>query len=131
MRHHHNWLHSPFRIVVMAIAMGAVVFYELARAYYRPFVYSHGINDLHVADTLGNSLGTVATVFAFASVFGCDFSRGLFVLRSAVISVIVYELLHPLLGKQIDPYDIVATFVAGAVSEMVFRWLGRRLSKDP
>lgn len=125
-----EWLHSRLRVAAMVVGMGAVVFCELARSHYRPYIYSHRIYDFHIADTLGNSLGTIATVFALASIFGRSFAQGIFVLRAATISVVVYELLHPLLGKQIDPWDIVATLAAGAVSEIMFRWLHRRLTKS-
>lgn len=44
--------------------------------------------------------------------------------------MVVYELLHPLLGKRIGPWDIIATMIAGTISEIVFRSLHRRLSKN-
>lgn len=121
-----QWLHSPMRITAVFIASGAVVLYQVARAYYRPYVYSHGIYDFHVADTLGNSLGTMATVFVFASLFGTDFRRGVSALRAGTVCIIIYELLHPLLGKPIDPWDLIATLITGAASELIFRALFHR-----
>ena len=122
------WRGSRLRVAAMLLALTAGIGYELARAYYRPYIYARGINDFHLADTLGNSLGTIATVLAFASLLGRDGARGIFVLRSALIGVLVYELLHPLLGKPVDPWDIGATLVAGAAAEQIYRWLGRRLA---
>jgi hypothetical protein len=109
----------------LLIGIGAVVIYELARAYYRPFVYSHGINDFHIADTLGNSLGTVAAVFVFASFLGRDQATHVFLIRTVTISTVVYELAHPLLGKPIDPWDILATVAAGLFSEGLHRLIHR------
>ncbi|NUN70948.1 MAG: hypothetical protein HUU02_14705, partial [Bacteroidetes bacterium] len=95
------WMQSKRRMIAMAIGLAAVLVYEAARAYYRPYIYAHGINDFHIADTLGNSLGTVATAFFFVSLLGTTELKGLFFLRVSVISVTVYELGHPLLGKPV------------------------------
>lgn len=122
-----NWLHSKRRIINMIVGVSAVLLYEVARAYYRPFVYAHAINDFHVADTLGNSLGTIATVFVFTSLLGRQSTHDYFLLRTTTMGVLVYELAHPLLGKPIDLWDVVATLVAGGACEGVYRLLhGRR-----
>src|SRR4030095_1663318 len=106
-------LTSKRRILNLLIGLGVVAVYELARAYYRPYVYLQGINDFHIADTLGDSLGTVATVFVCVSLLGRDRAQDHFLIRTVTISVLVYEMAHPLLGKSIDPLDIVATVLAG------------------
>ena len=121
-----NWLSSKRRIINLAIGLGTVLLYEAARAYYRPYVYSQGINDFHFADTLGNSLGTVATVFVFVSLLGRDLAQDYFVIRTVTISVVVYELAHPLLGKPIDLWDMVATALAGIFCEVLYRLFHER-----
>jgi len=121
-----EWLRSTRRMTLLAIGLAAVGIYEAARAWYRPFVYSQGLSDFHVADTLGNSLGTIATVLVFASIFGRSHIQTLFVLRAAAIAVAVYELLHPLLGKPIDSFDLLATVLAGLLCQGVYRWVYRR-----
>src|SRR5687767_2744706 len=87
-----DWLLSKRRIINMLIGLSAVMIYEVARAYYRPFIYSNAVNDFHIADTLGNSLGTVATVFVFASLLGRNSKQDHFLIRVLVISVLAYEL---------------------------------------
>ena len=116
-----NWLRSKRRMIHLGIGLGAVVIYELTRAYYRPFIYSNGINDFHIADTLGNSLGTIATVFVFLSVLVRTIADERFLLRAVPISVFVYELAHPLLGKPIDVWDLIATAVAGFFCEVIYK----------
>ncbi len=111
------------RLVNLAVGLGAVVAYELARAYYRPFIYAQGLNDFHLADTLGNSLGTLATVFVFVAVLGRGGWHDYFILRCVALAVAVYELAHPLLGKPIDGWDLVATALAGVVCEGAYRLL--------
>ena len=85
-----EWLRSVRRMTLLAIGLCAVGIYEAARAWYRPLVYSQGLSDFHVADTLGNSLGTIATVLVFASIFGRSHKQTLFVLRAAAIAVAVF-----------------------------------------
>jgi hypothetical protein len=116
-----DWLHSKRRIMNLLIGLGAVTVYEIARAYYRPYIYSQGIDDFHIADTLGNSLGTVATIFVFVSLLGRDRAWDYFLIRTVTISILVYEVAHPILGKPIDPWDILATVLAGAFSEVLYR----------
>jgi hypothetical protein len=118
-----EWFHSKRRMINMAIGLGAVLLCEAARAYYRPFIYLNEINDFHIADTLGNSLGTVGTVFVFVSLLGRTKTQDIFLIRTVVISVLVYELAHPLLGKPIDPWDMAATVLTGFVCEGLHRLL--------
>ena len=58
------------RLVRLAVGLAALALTELARTYYRPFVRTRGLSDFHLADTLGNSLGTVTTVLILLAVFG-------------------------------------------------------------
>jgi hypothetical protein len=120
-----HWLKSKRRMINLFIGLSAVLIYEVARAYYRPFIYTNRINDFHVADTLGNSLGTIATIFVFVSLLGIDRANDIFLIRTVTIAVFVYELAHPLLGKSIDPFDIIATVIAGIFSEILYRLIHR------
>ena len=126
-----HWLHSKRRIINMIVGISAVLLYETARAYYRPFIYSSAINDFHIADTLGNSLGTVATVFVFTSLFGRQSAQDYFLIRTVTISVLLYEAAHPLLGKPIDAWDMVATMSAGLFCEVFYRLLHRSPQSIP
>src|SRR5688572_19150391 len=121
-----DWLHSKRRIMNLVIGISAVLLYEFARAYYRPYIYARQINDFHIADTLGNSLGTVATVFVFASLLGRDRAQDYFLIRTVTISVLLYEVAHPVLGKPIDPWDILATVLAGVFCEILHRLIHKQ-----
>lgn len=121
-----SWVYTKRRVINMAIGITAVLLCEVARAYYRPFIYSNEINDFHIADTLGNSLGTVGTVFVFLSLLGRSNAQDHFLMRTTVISVLVYEVAHPLLGKPIDPWDLIATMIAGFFCEGLYRVIHER-----
>ena len=121
-----DWRYSKQRMLNLLIGVSALVIYEVARVTYRPYIYSRGINDFHIADTLGNSLGTVATIFVFVSLLGRDRAQDYFLIRTVTISVLVYEVAHPLLGKPIDLWDIIATVLASIFSEILYRLVHER-----
>ena len=125
-----EWARSRSRVLAMVVGLVAVALCELGRAFYRPYIYSNHIRDFHVADTLGNSFGTVATIFVFVSIFGRTFEQGLVTLRTAALSVVVFELAHPLLGKVIDPWDLFATLISAALCEAGYRCLSSERTRE-
>ena len=117
-----NWKLTRERIINLSVGFAAVLIYEfIARPIYRPYVYRNHINDFHLADTIGNSLGTIATVFVLIGIIGQGRAQHFFLIKTIVISVALYELAHPLLGKPIDPWDIVATLVTGGCCLLLYR----------
>lgn len=121
-----NWKFTKPKAIYLAIGMAALLFYEfVARPYYRPYIYTNNINDFHIADTIGNSLGTIATVFGFLFLLGGEKRRDLFLIKTVAISLVVYEVAHPLLGKPIDPWDMVATLLTGVFCFMLHRLVPR------
>lgn len=66
-----NWRFSKNRAIFLVIGLSALLFLEfVARPIYRPFIYSRNIFDFHIADTLGNSLGTIAGIFIIITFLG-------------------------------------------------------------
>lgn len=121
-----TWRFTRARRIDLVIFSTAIILYEfVARPYYRPYIYSNGINDFHLADTIGNTLGTVATVFFFLFVFGKDRKTDAFIINTVTIAVSLYELGHPLLGKPIDPWDFGATIVSGGICHLIYRSINR------
>ena len=118
------WRLTKYKIINLAIGICALLIYEfVGRPYYRPYIYSHKIYDFHIADTLGNSLGTIATIFILVSILSSGVANGNFLIKIITLSVVLYEIVQPLLGKVIDIWDIVATFLAGILSSLLFNYL--------
>ena len=111
------------RVVNLVVGVSALLLTEAARQYYRPFIYARAINDFHIADTLGNSLGTVTTVFVMLAVFGRDRAFDYGVILSVTIGLVLYEAAQPLMGRPIDPWDMVATVLAGGFCVALYRML--------
>lgn len=110
-----NWKFTRKRALHLTIGITAMLVYEFfARPVYRPYIYKNQMNDFHIADTIGNSLGTIATIFVLIGFIGQGRAQHLFLIKTITLSVALYEIAHPLLGKSIDPWDIAATILTGA-----------------
>ena len=121
-----NWRLTRYKVINLIIGFAALLFLEfVARAYYRPYIYSNNIFDFHIADTLGNSLGTIAGVFILVGILTSDRRQGLSMVVIVTIAFVVYEIGHPLLGKPIDIWDVIATVITGAVSYFVVGRIGK------
>lgn len=126
-----QWRLTRERVIFFAIGLSAVVLYEfLARPVYRPYIYRNHINDFHLADTIGNTLGTVATIFGLLGFFGQTRPHHLFLIKTITLSVAVYEVAHPLLGKPLDPWDVAATLLTGWLCLMLYKLI-IPAGKDP
>ncbi len=123
-----EWKLTRYKLINFSIGMTALVIYEfIGRPLYRPYIYEHHIFDLHIADTLGNTLGTAATVFILISLLTSEKVKGMVLVKIVPFSVALYEIAHPLLGKPIDGWDIAASLMTGAICYAIFHVLfGRR-----
>jgi hypothetical protein len=120
------WRFSKDRAIFLTIGLSTLLFLEfIARRIYRPYIYSQDIFDFHIADTLGNSLGTIAGIFIIITFLGRDKSQYLFLIKTITISFVFYEIFQPLLGKPIDPWDILATILTGGFCFLTFQLLFR------
>ncbi|MBK9932553.1 MAG: hypothetical protein IPP61_15620 [Cytophagaceae bacterium] len=119
-----GWRFTRERIINLTIGLTSILILEfVARPIYRPYIYRNNINDFHLADTLGNTLGTIATIFVFIGLIGQGRAQQLSLIKTLTISVALYEIAHPLLGKTIDPWDIVATFLTGGLCLILYKFI--------
>jgi hypothetical protein len=128
-----KWKLTKERIINLTIGVTAILMYEfIARPVYRPYIYRNNIDDFHLADTIGNSLGTVAAVFVIIGFIGQGRTQHIFLIKLITISVTLYEIAHPLLGKPIDPWDIVATILTGGLCLIFYKLIhSASFDKDP
>ena len=112
---------TKYKVINFAIGISALLIYEfVGRPIYRPYIYNNKINDFHIADTLGNTFGTLPTIFFLIAFLSNDPVKGNYLIKIGTLSVVVFELAHPLLGKPIDIWDIIATVITGFISYFVF-----------
>ncbi|MDI9363349.1 MAG: hypothetical protein QM541_00255 [Flavobacterium sp.] len=127
-----NWKLTTYKAINFAIGISALLIYEfVGRPIYRPYIYKNKINDFHIADTLGNTFGTLPTIFFLIAILSNETTKGNYLLKLGTFSVVVFELAHPLLGKPIDIWDIIATILTGFVSHIIYNNLfkNRQLKK--
>ena len=116
-----NWKFSKYKLINFLIGISALLIYEFAgRPYYRPWVYANSINDFHIADTLGNSLGAIAAIFIPVALLTNGPTHGRPLIKLLVISIIIYEIAQPVFGKPIDLWDIAASILTGLLSYGLF-----------
>lgn len=119
-----TWRFTTYKMLNMGVGLLALLLYEfVGRPIYRPFIYRHQYHDFHIADTLGNTLGTMATIFFLIGVLSHEQKHGNFLIKMGTLGVLVFELAHPLLGKPIDVWDLVATLVSGFISYGIYHTL--------
>ncbi len=125
-----NWKLTRYKAINFALGISALLIYEfIGRRVYRPYIYSNKINDFHIADTLGNTFGTLPTIFFLIAILSNDTIKGNYLLKLGTFSVIVFELAHPLLGKPIDIWDIIATIITGFISYLIYNSIFKAAAK--
>ena len=126
-----HWRFTKYKAINFAIAISALLIYEfIGRPVYRPYIYNNKINDFHIADTLGNTFGTLPTIFFLIAILSNDTTKGNYFIKIGTISVVVFELAHPLLGKPIDIYYIIATVFTGFFSYLVYNSIFKNLQPE-
>jgi hypothetical protein len=119
MRH---WRLTKLRLKWLLLASISLLLYEfVGRPWYRPWVKKEQLNDWHIADTLGNTLGTCTTISCLLFLFAHDRRSGIAFVWIGTIGVLLFELMHPLLGKPMDGWDLVATSLTGLLMWLLVR----------
>lgn len=118
---------------VWLFALGALwlLITEAMRNLYRPWVYSHGYADFHLADTIGSSGGAITAVLILPALF-CRQKKGPEVLPAGIgvgIGQVVYEFLQPWVKTGLfDWYDVIAAAVGGGVGVLIVNLVLRQNS---
>ncbi len=89
------------------------------------------MNDFGFADSIGNSLGTIAIIFfVFSLVMREGFRKEPYFILALVGCLLVYESAQGLLpGYYFDWKDVRATIVAGALSYLIYILVNRNENK--
>jgi SAM-dependent MidA family methyltransferase len=110
------------------IAMSAYFITEMARSFYRPYIYSNGIDDFLIADTIGNSFGTMTAIFMILTLSGKSTHKDWNIVIMIIVGLLFYELLN-LTGKTaIDTNDMFATLIFGSISALIYFFLLKKYS---
>ena len=117
---------TALKKTTLFIGMTAFSITELGRSFYRPYIYSNRINDFFIADTLGNSFGTITAIFMILTLSGKGTNKDWKIIIIVIIGLLLYELLN-LIGKNaIDINDMFATVIFGVISAILYFVLLRK-----
>jgi len=83
---------------------------------YRPYVYSHHINDFHFADTIGNLVCVPATALVLWALFRGKYSFP----KGILYSIIVFIIFEFIVSVTFDWFDIIATLFSGIVTYLIY-----------
>jgi hypothetical protein len=116
---------TPLKKRTLFIGITAFSVTELARSFYRPYIYKNNIEDFFIADTIGNSFGTMTAIFMILTLSGKGTNKDWNLVVIIISGLLVYELLN-LTGKTaIDLNDMIATVVFGTISAIIYFYLLR------
>ena len=109
-----------FRLLYATTAVAAFLLTEAGRSVYRPYIYSNGINDFGIADSMGNLGGIVVQIFFSLAILNSQRNKAFNVIGFLVAGYILYEIVQPYLPKGVfDWKDIIGTIIGGFVSVLV------------
>ena len=124
--------YSTLKRITLGIGISAWFVTEMARSFYRPYIYANDINDWVIADTIGNSLGTVTAVFMILTMSGRGTSWEWRLVGMVIAGLIGYEMLNLADDHPFDVNDVLATLLFGGISILVYaRILARHGASDP
>lgn len=114
---------TPLKKVTLYIGLTAFFLTEIARSFYRPYIYQNQIFDYYISDTIGNSLGTVAAIFMILTLSGRGNKQDWRIIVLIIIGLIAYELLNLTSDYAFDYRDVIATFIFGGFSCSLYFYL--------
>ena len=114
---------TPLKNITLLIGISAYAITELGRSFYRPYIYANKINDYLIADTIGNSFGTITAIFIILTLSGKGTNKDWKIVLMIIGGLLVYELLN-LTGKTaVDINDMIATLIFGGISALIYFFL--------
>lgn len=114
---------TALKRITLLIGVTAYSITELGRSFYRPYIYANNIDDYFIADTIGNSFGTITAIFMVLTLLGKGTNKDWNIVFLIIAGLIFYEFLN-LTGKTaIDINDIISTVVFGIISILIYFFL--------
>jgi hypothetical protein len=114
---------TPLKRRTFFLAMISFSITEMGRSFYRPFIYQNNINDFFVADTIGNSFGTLTAIFMVITLSGRGTTRDWKIIVITICGILGCELLNLFGNRSFDVSDFLATMIFGLFSIIIYSHL--------
>ncbi|HQU73644.1 MAG: hypothetical protein KDI06_09720 [Calditrichaeota bacterium] len=111
---------------MLFIGITAFFITELGRSFYRPYIYKNAIQDFHIADTIGNSFGTITAIFMILTLSGKGTKADWRLVLLIIVGLLFYEFLNLTGRHSVDVNDLIATVLFGALSSIIYYFLLRK-----
>ncbi len=112
--------YSRLKRITYSIGISAYFLTEISRSFYRPYIYANDISDWVIAETIGNSFGTVTAVFMILTMSGRGTSWDWRLVGMVVLGLLGYEMLNLHSDHPFDINDVLATIVFGGISAVIY-----------
>jgi hypothetical protein len=122
--------YTTLKKATLGIGISAYFVTEMARSFYRPYIYANEIDDWVIADTIGNSFGTITAVFMILTMSVRGTSWDWRLVAMVLIGLIGYELLNLADDHSFDLNDVLATLGFGAISILAYAWILTKYGKS-
>ena len=135
-----GWLSSPDRLLkpsrvrVAFLLLGTAAFgaTEFGRFVARPFVRSHGINDLGLTGSIGNLGGILVIIFLGCAALNPTREQSFRLAAFYSLGFVAYEFVQPALPKGVfDWLDVIGTGVGYLISLPILAAVWRRCTPRP
>jgi hypothetical protein len=121
---------TSLKKITLFIGIAAFSITELGRSFYRPYIYANKIDDYFIADTIGNSFGTITAIFMILTLSGKGTNKDWKIVFIIIAGLLFYELLN-LTGKtSVDINDMIATIVFGLISFLLYSFLLKKYGEN-
>ena len=118
------------RIICFFTFIISFILTKIGQTTYRSYIYENKIDDLGIADSIGNSGGIIVQIFFGLAIINPSRKKGLRLIIFFTLGYILYEFAQLILPKGVfDWKDIYGTLVGGAIGIILFliiHWMVKR-----
>jgi glycopeptide antibiotics resistance protein len=122
---------DTYRILFAGLAVLSFFLTEAGRFVYRPYIYSNGIDDFGIADSMGNLGGIMVQIFLMLAVLNPPRKIAHHTFLFLVGGYILYEFMQLILPKgTFDWMDVYGTLVGGVIAYGVYHLVRLLIRKN-
>lgn len=110
------------RIFFLLVFVLSYLITEFGRFIYRPYIYSNDIYDFHIADSVGNFIGTITIVYGNLLIQNPNKKNGVLFVTLVPVGIVIYEYLQKFTPKgTFDVFDVYYTIAGGVLGYLFYR----------
>ncbi|MCD4729728.1 MAG: VanZ family protein [Bacteroidales bacterium] len=109
------------RIIYFFTFIISFILTKIGQTTYRSYIYENKIDDLGIADSIGNSGGIIVQIFFGLAIINPSRKKGLRLIIFFTLGYILYEFAQLILPKGVfDWQDVYGTLIGGVLGILIF-----------